>query len=287
MLRSVSLIALVSIASVMASCSYFSKNDRSDAIAVAYGKYLYRSDITGVVPPGSTADDSTEIVRQFIDNWIRRQVILNQAENNLTDEQKDFSSQLETYRNSLIVYSYESELIRQALDTSVSQQEIEKFYQENPQNFQLRENILRVNYVKIPVSSAKSDIVPKAARLLKSDKSRDLEELDELCQKSLLLCRIDSEKWLTFSELQKEIPVTANDEDDFLQGRSFYETSDSLFVYLVRITDFKSRESVSPLSLETDNIRSVILNRRKLELISKMEQEVFQKALENKDFQIF
>ncbi len=287
MLRSVSLIALVSIASVMASCSYFSKNDRSDAIAVAYGKYLYRSDITGVVPPGSTADESTEIVRQFIDNWIRRQVILNQAENNLTDEQKDFSSQLETYRNSLIVYSYESELIRQALDTSVSQQEIEKFYQENPQNFQLRENILRVNYVKIPVSSAKSDIVPKAARLLKSDKSRDLEELDELCQKSLLLCRIDSEKWLTFSELQKEIPVTANDEDDFLQGRSFYETSDSLFVYLVRITDFKSRESVSPLSLETDNIRSVILNRRKLELISKMEQEVFQKALENKDFQIF
>jgi hypothetical protein len=122
---------------------------------------------------------------------------------------------------------------------------------------------------------------------LKSDKPRDLEELDELCQKSLLLCRIDSEKWLTFSELQKEIPVTANDEDDFLQGRSFYETSDSLFVYLVRITDFKSRESVSPLSLETDNIRSVILNRRKLELISKMEQEVFQKALENKDFQIF
>ena len=287
MVRSVSLIALVSIASVMASCSYFSKNDRSDAIAVAYGKYLYRSDITGVVPPGSTADDSTEIVRQFIDNWIRRQVILNQAENNLTDEQKDFSSQLETYRNSLIVYSYESELIRQALDTSVSQQEIEKFYQENQQNFQLRENILRVNYVKIPVSSAKSDIVPKAARLLKSDKPRDLEELDELCQKSLLLCRIDSEKWLTFSELQKEIPVTANDEDDFLQGRSFYETSDSLYVYLVRITEFKSRESVSPLSLETDNIRSVILNRRKLELISKMEQEVFQKALENKDFQIF
>lgn len=287
MLHSVRVIALVSIAFVVASCSYFSKSDRADAIAVAYGKYLYRSDIVGVVPPGSSADDSTEIVRQFIDNWVRRQVILNQAENNLTDEQMDFSSQLETYRNSLIVYSYESELIRQALDTSISQQEIERFYQENPQNFQLRENILRVNFVKVPVSSAKPELVAKAARLLKSDKSGDLDELDELCQKSLLLCSIENEKWLTFSEMQRDIPVMTDDETTFLQSRTFFETRDSLYVYLVRITDYKTRESVSPLSLETENIRSVILNRRKLELISKMEQEVFQKALENKDFQIF
>ena len=287
MLKSVSLVALVSLAFAMASCSYFSNSGRSDAIAVAYGKYLYRSDIQGVVPPGSSAVDSTEIVRRFIDNWIRRQVILNQAENNLTEEQKDFSNQLETYRNSLIVYSYESELIRQALDTIVSEQEVEKFYQENLQNFQLRENILRLNYVKVPLGAAKSDIVPKAARLLKSGRSVDMDELDELCQKSLLQCRIGDDKWLTFSEMKRDIPVIADDEAGFLQSRTFFETSDSLYVYLVRITDYKTRESVSPLSLEAENIRSVILNRRKLELISKMEQEVYLKAMENKDFQIF
>ena len=113
------------IATAMASCRYFGKNKQEDAIARAFDKYLYRTDIQGVVPDGTAANDSVEIVRRYIDNWIRRQIILNQAEYNLNEEQKDFNDRLEAYRNSLIVYEYESELIRQKLDTLVSQQEIE------------------------------------------------------------------------------------------------------------------------------------------------------------------
>lgn len=275
------------IATAMASCRYFGKNKQEDAIARAFDKYLYRTDIQGVVPDGTAANDSVEIVRRYIDNWIRRQIILNQAEYNLNEEQKDFNDRLEAYRNSLIVYEYESELIRQKLDTLVSQQEIEAFYKQNPQNFQLLENIVRVSYVKVPQASANSAPAKKASQLLKSGKPADIEKLDEICQSSMLTCRIDDENWVLFTDLKREIPLTIDDEEGFLRNRTYYETSDSLYVYLIRFNDYKMKESLSPLSFETENIRNIIINRRKLELINRMEQEVFQNALKNKDFEIF
>jgi len=281
-------IVLVLLAAVLlASCSFFGKKKQGDPVAKAYSKYLYRSDLQGVVPAGTTSNDSVEIVRRFIDNWIRRQVILNQAESNMSEEQKDFNDQLEAYRNSLIVYGYESELIRQKLDTVVTQQEIQQFYDQNPRNFQLRENIVRVSYVKIPQASANLAPAKKAAQLLKTGRMQDIEKLDELCQSSMLVCRIDDENWIPFNELQLEIPLNIEDQVRFLRNRPYYETSDSLYLYLIRFNDYKIKESLSPLSFENDNIRNIIINRRKLELINRMEQEVFQKALENKDFQIF
>jgi len=266
-------------AAFLASCSFFNNKKQGDAVAQAYDKYLYRSDIRGIVPPGTAVNDSIELVQRFIDNWIRRQVVLNQAESNLSPEQKDFTEQLEAYRNSLIVYGYESELIRQKLDTVVSQQQIQEFYDQNPQNFQLRENIVRVSYVKIPQASASLAPAKKATQLLKSGRALDIDLLDELCQSSMLVCRLDDENWISFNDLQREIPIAIDNQDNFLQNRSFFETSDSLFLYVVRISEFKMKESLSPLSFETENIRNIIINRRKLELINQMEQEVFQKAL--------
>lgn len=283
----VKIVLVLLAAAFLASCSFFNNKKQGDAVAQAFDKYLYRSDIRGIVPPGTAVNDSIELVQRFIDNWIRRQVVLNQAESNLSPEQKDFTEQLEAYRNSLIVYGYESELIRQKLDTVVSQQQIQEFYDQNPQNFQLRENIVRVSYVKIPQASASLAPAKKATQLLKSGRALDIDLLDELCQSSMLVCRLDDENWISFNDLQREIPIAIDNQDNFLQNRSFFETSDSLFLYVVRISEFKMKESLSPLSFETENIRNIIINRRKLELINQMEQEVFQKALENKDFRIF
>lgn len=272
---------------LLEACSLLSKDKDAGAVAKAYDKYLYRSELAGVVPDGTPANDSIEIIRQFIDNWIRREVMLHQAENNLNPGQTDFSRQLEIYRNSLIVYEYESELIRQKLDTVVSEQEIQKFYQENPENFQLRENIVKVSYIKVSLASANTAPVKKARQLLSSGRKADDEALDELCQSSMLSCRIDDDNWLMFNDLLREVPLDVFDQENFLRNRKYFETSDSLFLYMVRFNDYKIRESISPLSLELENIRNILLNRRKLDLINRMQQEVFQKALENKEFEIF
>lgn len=241
----------------VSGCKMFER-ENDQLIAECYGRYLYRHDLEGIVQQGTSADDSIAAVKQYIDSWIRQQIMLQQAENNLTDDQKDFSHQIEQYRNSLIIFAYESELIRQKLDTVVTDQQIEEFYYANQNNFMLLENIVRVRYIKIPVVAAKPDLLRKAEKLIKSGDPDDDEQLIDLCQNSILSCYIDDENWIRFDDLLREIPINTDDQEEFLRNRSFYQMKDSANTYLVRFRDVKTKRAF--LRYRTKERKSVNLS---------------------------
>ncbi|MBW6490027.1 MAG: hypothetical protein K0B15_02420 [Lentimicrobium sp.] len=270
----------------VSSCSLIDKKNNDELLAVAYDEFLYRSELEGIVPKGVPATDSLEIVRQYIDNWIKQQVLIKHAESNLKADQKDFGKQLETFRNSLIIYAFESELIRQKLDTVVSEIEIQEFYEANMSNFHLNENLVRVSYVKIPEADKTSPQARKARQLLLSDNAEDQVNLIEFCDKSMFSCRPDDENWISFSDFITELSLEIDDQENFLKKRSFFESNDSLFTYLIKITDFKTREDISPVSLVKWKIINLILNRRKSELIKRMQEDIFNEAMKNKKVEI-
>ncbi len=275
---------VILIAFALGACKFFKRENREDAVARVYDHYLYKTDLEGIVPKGSKAKDSLEITKTFVNNWIRQTLLLHQSVSNLTNEQQDFTKQLEDYHNSLVIYEYESKLIRQKLDTVVSTKEIEDYYSANQANFELRENIVQVNYVTI---SKISPLVSKFRNLLKSKRPADKEKLEELCQSSAASSSLDNENWLPFNDLVKRVPLTVSDQVSFLENNKYVELQDSLFSYLVLIKSFKTKESVSPLSFEVDNIKSIILNKRKLELVSRMQEDIFQDALKKKNFELY
>jgi hypothetical protein len=277
-------ILIVLMAAALGACKYFGRENREDAVARVYDHYLYKADLAGIVPQGSKPKDSLEITKTFINNWIRQTLLLHQAQSNLTDEQQDFTKQLEDYHNSLVIYEYESKLIRQKLDTVVSAKEVEDYYAANQANFELRENIVQANYVTL---SKISPLAAKFRTLLKSDRPADKEKLQELCQSSAAASSLDDENWIPFNDLVKKIPLTVSDQVDFLESNKYVELQDSVFRYLVRIKSFKTKESVSPLSFEAVNIRSIILNKRKLELVSRMQEDIFQEAMKKKNFELY
>ena len=109
-----------------------SKNGKDDKpVAAIYDKVLYQSDLQGIMYDGISTNDSLVRTKVFIDNWIRRQLLIHQAENNLDKSELDCVKEMEDYRNSLIIYKYESMLITQNLDTVVSDEEIEKYLKDN------------------------------------------------------------------------------------------------------------------------------------------------------------
>lgn len=281
------LFLLLAMLFAVSSCKLIRKEKTDDELlAIAYDAYLYREDLDGLFPAGLPATDSIEIAKQYIDNWIRQQVLLHHAEGNLIDDQKDFSKQLETYRNSLVVYAYESELIRQKLDTVVHEAEIQEFYDANLSNFQLHENIVKVSYVKIPVEDKSGPIAKKARQLLLSKDPDAQVDLMELCDKSMFTCRTNDENWIPFSDFNKEISLNITDQEEFLQNTSFIEKNDSLFTYLIHIVDYKTRENTAPISIVKDKVKNLILNRRKSALIKRMQDEIFEEAMKNKKIEI-
>ncbi|MCX6229956.1 MAG: hypothetical protein NTZ33_00295 [Bacteroidetes bacterium] len=265
---------------IFASCS--SKN-KEEIVAKAFDYYLYKSELKGIIPKGSTKNDSIAITKNFINNWIHQKIILHKAEKNLTEEQKDFTAQIENYRNSLLVYSYESKLIMQLLDTAVTNAQIQEYYEKNTDNFLLKDNIIKVNYVKLTKNSA---IKEKVKSMLFSEKDNKNQLLD-ICSKQAVNFFLEDNEWLLFNDLLKEIPIETYNQESFLKSNRTLEIKDDNYIYLINIKDFKIKESTSPLSFEKDNIRNIILNKRKLLLINKMHDELFDEAVKSNEFKIY
>jgi len=266
------------------SCTGFLKKKSERVLARVHDEYLYESDLKGVVTPGTLAGDSLAITRSFIDSWIRQRLILAQAEKNLIAGQMDFTRQLENYKTSLTIYAYENELVRQKLDTVVTDDEIGEYYDANQQNFQLRDNIVRMQYVKLPLKSPHGR---QFRKLLNSGDPDDKNKLADLCEKYAADYFLDNENWLLFNDLLQQIPLKTYNQEEFLKNHRDAEYQDSMYVWLVHFHDFKIKESISPLNFEKQRIRDIILNKRKIELIGKMQDDLYTKAQKNNDFEVY
>ncbi len=262
------------------------KSNTSDAservIARVYDKYLYATDIRNLVPKGVSKNDSLTIIRSYVQNWIQQQSVLKRAEDNLEEERKNVDKKLEEYRNSLITYIYESELIKQKLDTSIRNEDIEKYYNENQNNFQLKNNILQVLYFKLPKTAPK---LPKVKGWFRSTNAKDRKQLEEYCYQFATDYYFNDEEWLLFDDLLKKIPIKTYDQEQYLKNNRYIEIPDSTHIFFVNIKGFKIKESLSPLNFERENIWNLIINNRKLELIREMEKDAYQDALQKKEIE--
>lgn len=268
------------------SCNLLPRKDSSQgkALARVYEKYLYLNDLKGVVPAGTNANDSIEITNAYINNWVRQELLLKQAEDNLDEANSDFSAQIEQYRNSLVIYAYESELVKQKLDTVVPMSDIEAYYKKNQNNFHLRENIVLASYV---VLKKESPLASKVKLLLQSNRAADKEKLQTLCQENGVDYMINDGTWISFADLSRKIPLSVDDQQEFLAKNKYYEVKDSTSMYYVAISEYKGKESISPLNFEIENIRAILLNKRKAELLSQMEDDLISDAVKRSNYEIY
>lgn len=280
-------ILLMALVCFIASCRESEETadvNKGRVVATVYGYSLYESDLVEAVPAGLTAEDSARRAESFINSWVREMLLLSKAQSNLPGQDKEMEKKLEAYRNSLIIYAYETELVHQKLDTVVTEEEIAKYYEEHAADFQLRDNIVRVIYVKV---DNKAPNLPKVKNWVKSEKPADREELDKYCRQFATNYYLEDQSWLLFDDLLKEVPIQTYNRELFLQNNRFVEVADSSSTYFLNIKGFMTRNSQSPLAFEKENIRNIIINKRKLELIDRMHDDLYKEAVNNNSIKIY
>ncbi|MDP2388557.1 MAG: peptidyl-prolyl cis-trans isomerase [Bacteroidota bacterium] len=266
------------------SCSSKKEESAEKPVARVLDVNLYPSDLKNIVPVDMSKKDSSELIKRFIEKWIQDELVLKYAEKNLTSEQLNIEKEVTEYRKNLIIYSYQTELIKQKLDTVVTQQEIEKYYNEHSASFVLKDNIVNVNYVKL---NKKTPGIEKARKWYVSSNPKDIENLRSFCIQFAENYFLDDKTWLLFDDILKEVPIEDYNSELFLKSSKNIEVADSLSVYFLKIKGYKIKNSPSPLSFEKENIRNIIINKRKLKLIDEMKSNVYQEAKENKNFVIY
>jgi hypothetical protein len=253
-------------------------------VARVYDKYLYSSDLFNVVPPELSEIDSLALVKDYIDKWVRKQLLLYKAETNLSEEDKNVEKQIDDYRTSLLVFKYEQNLIQQKLDTLIAQEEVENYFNENTSNFILNDNLVKALYIKIPRTAPD---LWRLRRWYKSDEEEHIKELEAYCFNNADKYDYFNDDWVEFKVIEEQLPRLYSSITSILKTRNTLEIRDDVFYYFVRFYEYKLEGSVAPIEYVDHNIRSIILNKRKIQYIKKLEAEVYNDAIDHGNFNIY
>ncbi len=261
------------------ACNSLSSEDK--LLVSLYDKDLYFSEISNSLPEDKT--DSTAFVQSYIDSWIKKQLLVAQAEMNLTDALKDVEDRIDDYRNSLLIYAYQQELIKQNFDTLVSKEEIQNYYNENADELELKENIFKGRYVKTAFDAPKLELLRK---LFRSNKEEDIEDLLEYCRQFAADYQLEDSNWIYFSKFADKLPINIKNTTYFLSSNKYYTYTADSSKYFFFIKEYQIKGSTSPLSLVQEKIRTIILNRNKLLFLKQLEEALYQKAIVNNKIKI-
>ena len=269
------------------SCSTGSKKnaEQGNPIARVYDKYLYEDDIAGIGKGATKPEDSVQAVKNYIDSWVRHNLILHYAEENLSEKNTDLEKQLTDYKESLTIFYYEKELIKQKLDTVVSEQDITDYYKKFIDNFELKTAVSKMRYVMIPkTQKVKTD---SAVVWMKKQNEINQSKLQNFCIDNAVKYEISDSSWFSVDDLNSILPLEENNLDNAQFNKSFQSMSDSTYQYLVSFDDFKLKGNAAPIQYVRKDIINIILNKRKLAYLSQVHNSIYDDALQNKKFETY
>lgn len=282
---------LIATITLITACDYIVNDSpqntgNSQTLVASVGNsFLFEADIVNLIEPGMSTEDSSMITDQYVRNWIKKELLIKEATSNVRIDQSEIERKVADYRYTLLSYEYQKLRVQQSLDTAVSDDEVLEYYMNNQENFALRQNIIRGRFLKINQQAPKKADV---RRWIKSSRPQDLNSLKDYAFQFANTYSLEDSTWLKFDDITKNSPfTTVTNKIQFLRNTRYAEETDSLYLYLLKIDDYKISEEISPLEFVKQDIKNIILNKRKVALAKSLENDIFQKAKENEDYKIY
>lgn len=274
------ILAFVMLSVFLTSCN----REKKSAIARAYNTYLYEEDIEGLVKPGTNRKDSLNSINTYIENWQRDQTILYHAQKQINKNPERFNKQIEEYKSTLIIHEFEDSLIQKKLDTTITENEIKAYYEEYQDIFVLKRPIFKVSYIQL---AANAPEIERVKRWFQSNDLDDQSSLQQYCESYSSSFSLNDTSWYYLDELKKKMPIEQIDENNYRNYGRIFEINEKNQIYLIVLQDSKLRNSISPLDIERENIKKLLINQRKIEILRNEERSLIERARQNNHIETY
>ncbi|PZD77878.1 peptidyl-prolyl cis-trans isomerase [Mesonia sp. K7] len=273
-----------------ASCDFFvSKTNakKDNPVARVHDHYLYKSDIDSIIPKDISGNDSILFVSNYINQWANKQLLMHKAKYNLSEEkQKQFERLIKDYKTELYTEAYKEAMISKNLDTLIADSVLRNYYNKNKENFKLNQDLVKLRYINIDLNYASDNNRRLQQKLIDFDEE-DIEDLNDESIKFKSFSFNDS-VWVSTIEIYDKIgPLSSQNKEELLKKENFLQLKDSLGVYLIYVKDYLKRNDQSPLEFVRPTIKQVLLNQQKIQISKKLEKDILDDAIQNKNFETY
>lgn len=268
----------------LGSCSTVDSETGQDNMTLAKvgNKTLYISDMKGMFPPGLSSQDSSMIIEAYVARWVREAAILNEAERNIPAD-LDINNLVRDYRASLVRTSYEKILVEQLLDSVITNEELEAFYEENKLLYELETPIVRCYFIKVPIPTPERE---QLRELWNQNTTTALPSLSAYCDNYAELALLNDSLWYAVDEIAAQLPKGTLTSSNIGSKREFTQR-DEHNQYYFRLFEIKNRKEIAPLAYVKEQARKVILHKRKLQLVEEVKEDIYQRELRDNNVEIY
>lgn len=267
------------------SCYENGEENKGKELAKVGEKVLYQSDVASNFPKNMSEDDSLAYLNGLVKDWVDQQVLVSHAIERLAEEEIDFSEQIERYKNSLILFRFESLYLDNNLDTAVFDEDIEAYYELNKGDYRLDENIRRIRFL----ASDSADMFNyRFKKWLPSDDNMDLNKLEAKVYERSYKYIQSSDKWFSNKEIADILHIPESKVDRYLRyyNRRIYARFHKGKKLHLFTEELKEKGDFKPLDFIREDIRLEIINQRKITLLKELKADLINKALNKKNAQI-
>ncbi|MDX1910912.1 MAG: hypothetical protein SFV22_05470 [Saprospiraceae bacterium] len=261
-------------------CGNKAEKKEDKVLATVYDRNLYLSELDGVVPEGTAPADSALLVSAYLQRWLREQLMMYEAERNIPKD-LNIDELVRNYRASLVRYNFEEQLIAEKLDSTVSNDELLAYYENNKDQFQLESTILKCLVLKLSPQAPQNEI----NKLWYSRNPADETKLIAFARQWASLALLDREKWYTLEEVATLLPKGTLSSDN-VSSRREGTLSDGDYRYYYRVMEAVQGKTTAPFDYVKDQALKIILHKRKQELLERWKEDLYQKELRRENIKI-
>lgn len=271
-------LVILALSCILVSCEFVERALYSDdEVVAAVGKSVLRkSDVEEMISDGLSPEDSAGMAKNIIQRWRLQHLMLRKAERELPSKEKNLTRELEDYRRSLLVYRYEQMYVADRLDTSVSDIEVEEYYENNKAFFLAQAPLLRGFFLKM---SSDSPNLQQMKYKLKSLSDEDTEEMMSLSMKVSYGYLNFYDTWVSAYDFIGDFHVTMDVFERMIMQNSFLEAENDGMTVFLRIWGRVESGEVMPLDYCSSTVKERILNRRKKDLLDNLEQDLLRESV--------
>ena len=266
------------------SCDQFVVN-KEEVIARVGAVYLYRTDLEKGLDAFVNEVDSILKSRNYIDQWARNQILMQQAEINLDiDIINKIELLVDEYKIDLYSNTYKQSVIDKAINTDITSQELDSFLLQNRSVFKLNAPLFQVRFIELPHDNVDLNEIKRSFQRFDEEDKDYLDSLSFQFTNHILADSI----WINKSNLLSEVSFLNQENlNTYIKKSQFFEIEDSLGVYLFFVKDYLKKDDYSPSEVLYPTIKNILLNQRKLQFNNQFEKDIIQDAIKSKTYEIY